>query len=82
MGCIEVLGGSMDGDKIASLQVKIPRLPPRTIDRDTAVRWMKDGHSFLPTSTKRALQLVEVGDDDQPFIRDDHEKVAADKLPF
>lgn len=80
MGRVEVLGGTISDGRIGSLEVKLVHLPVRTIDRATALAWMRDGHSFLPKSG-RALQLVEVGDEDELFIRDDHEKVAADSLP-
>jgi hypothetical protein len=78
MGCVAVLGGTVSDGRIASLQVKMAHLPARTIDRATAVAWMRDGHSFLPKNG-RALQLVEVGE--EGFIRDDHDAIAEDSLP-
>jgi hypothetical protein len=80
MGFVAVLSGSVSGGTIASLQVKMHNLPARTIDRATALAWMRDGHSFVPASG-RALQLVEVGDEGALFIRDDHQAVAEDSLP-
>lgn len=70
--------------RIESLDVGLYGLPDRTIDRDTAVGWMRDGHSMIPVrggARLHALQLVEVGDDDLLFIRHDNAKVAEDSLP-
>lgn len=70
--------------RIESLQVGIQGLPDRTLDRDTAVAWMRDGHSLVPVKAGKrltALQLVEVGDDDALFVRHDNEKTAADSVP-
>jgi hypothetical protein len=82
MGRVWVHGAKMDGERIGALEVRLGSLPPRTIDRDTALAWARDGHSFVPLSAgqaSRALQLVEV--DEAWFLRDDHESVAADALP-
>lgn len=82
MGRVWVHGAKMDGDRIGALEVRLGSLPPRTIDRDTALAWAHDGHSLVPVAagqSGRALQLVAV--DDAWFLRDDHEPVAADGLP-
>ena len=63
MARIEVHTVSMDGDKIETLGVKLFRLGEREIDRQTAVQWMKDGHSFIPQvdgEDAPALQLIDV----------------------
>lgn len=83
MGYVQVFGADVAGGRIAQLKVKIPRIPARVIDRDTAIRWMKDGHSLLPVvggHVKPALQLVET-DDDQLFVRVDNAKAAEDTVP-
>ena len=78
MGAVHVKGATLSGHRIQRLHVGIDRLPDRTIDRDTAIRWMKDGHSLLvPGGT--ALQLVEVGDGH--VIRIDNAPVDEDHLP-
>jgi len=82
MGRVWVHGATMDGDRIATMDVRLGALPPRTIDRDTALAWARDGHSLVPVAqgrAGRALQLVEV--DDAWFLRDDHDTVAADAVP-
>lgn len=83
MGRVLVHGGSVVDGRIQSLQVKLGALPRRTIDRDTAVAWMKDMHSFLPVvggAPGPALLLVE-GDDGEAYIRADASPESADALP-
>ena len=82
MGDVLVKAGTVADGRITSLVVGLARLPDRTIDRDTAIRWMRDGHSFVPVhagARLRALQLVEAGDGHA--IRDDHEAADQDTLP-
>ena len=82
MGDVLVKRGSMDNGRITSLVVGLYGLPDRTIDREQALKWMKDGHSLIPILEGRrlpALQLVEVGD--THVIRTDNEPVAEDRLP-
>ena len=87
MARVEVYGGSVQDGRLVNLQVQLGRLPKRTIDRDTAIAWMKDMHSFVPVVGGRdlpALQLVEIADDEENlshFIRTDNEAVGADTLP-
>lgn len=82
MGDVLVKRGSVSGGRIGSLVVGLAGLPERTIDRDTAVAWMKDGHSLVPVIGGRrapALQLVAVGDGHA--IRTDNAPVDEDALP-
>ncbi len=82
MADVRVLGAKVAGGRIEALRVSFHGLPARTIDRDLAVRWMKDGHSLVPVVAGRrapALQLVEVGED--WFVRTDHAPDASDRLP-
>ena len=62
MGHVRVHGADVSDGRIAQLRVKMHKLPARTIDRDTAIAWMKDGHSLVPVvdgSPISALQLVD-----------------------
>jgi len=82
MGDILVKRGTVVGGRIGSLHVGLFRLPDRTVDRDQALRWMRDGHSLVPVVggvRLPALQLVEVGDDFA--IRTDNQPLAEDSLP-
>lgn len=84
MARVEVHAGSVEGGRITSLRVKIHALPARSIDRDTAIAWMRDGHSMIPVVGGRdasALHLVEVGEPIELYIRADHDKSPADSLP-
>jgi len=82
MGDVLVTGGKLSDGQITELDVELHRIGPRKIDRETALSWMKDGHSLVPMlKNKRltALQLVEVGD--ATFIRPDNVSEAEDLLP-
>ena len=68
---------------IESLDVGFHGLPDRTIDRETTLSWMKDGHSLIPIKAGKrltALQLVEV--EDAHFVRHDNEAKAEDAVPL
>lgn len=83
MGDVVVKGGRIRGGRIETLRVHLHNLPERTIDRDTALAWMRDGHSLIPVLGGRrgpALQLVEVGDDAR-YIRTDNAATPEDALP-
>ncbi len=87
MGHVMVIGATVAEAQIASLKVRLHGLPERSIDRDTALAWMKDGHSLVPLlpsgATGTALQRVEVPVEGESawFIRDDNAPEPADKLP-
>ena len=81
MARIEVHSVSMNGTQIQSLNVKIHQLDLRTIDRETAISWMKDGHSLIPiagNAFKAALQLVESNGD--WFIRENNDAIPEDAV--
>jgi hypothetical protein len=83
MGLVCVHGVDLADGRVTAMRVRMPHLPPRTIDRDTAVHWMKDGHSFVPVikgSRKPALVLVDL-DDAGLFIRADAAREPADAAP-
>jgi hypothetical protein len=82
MGDVLVKRATMAGDKVEKLAIDLHGLPSRVIDRDTAVAWMRDGHSLIPVvggERLAALQLVEVGD--AHAIRTDNAAEDADTLP-
>lgn len=83
MGDILVKRGLVVDGKIHELVIQFHGLAERTIDRDTAVSWMRDGHSLIPTvNGKRltALQLVDLGEEGVA-IRADNTEVNEDELP-
>ncbi len=82
MADVLVQGATISGGRVQKLRVRMHRIEPRTIDRDTAVQWLRDGHSLVPVIAGRRgtrIQLVEVGDD--VAIRMDNQAVAEDALP-
>ncbi len=87
MGRVLVHRADVDNGRIQRLAVQLAGLPERVIDRDTAVAWMRDGHSFVPMqagSPAPALVLVELAGDDYPpevVIRADSDGADTDSLP-
>ena len=82
MGDVLVRGGTLAEGRIAKLEIELHGLPARSLERDTVLRWMKDGHSFVPLvagGRAPALQLVEVGE--EHFIRTDNQPESSDTLP-
>ncbi len=76
MARVEVVGCKMNGETLVSLDVRLHGLPARTLDRDTVVAWMRDGHSFIPLANGEeapAMRLVEAqnGDEVSYFVRSD-----------
>jgi len=85
MGDVLVSAGQLVDGKIDKLSVQLHKLSDRVVTRDTAIAWMRDGHSLIPyVNGKRlnALQLIEIdGDEPQYFIRHDNEQTTEDSLP-
>ena len=82
MGDVLVKKGTVSNGRIAELEVELHGLGARVIDRETALAWMKDGHSLvLLVDGKRgsALQLVDLPDGELS-IRADNAPEAADSL--
>jgi hypothetical protein len=78
---VRVTGVEVDGSRLRSLQVQIHGLPARTLDRATALAWLRDGHSLLPALTGGqgpALGIVDV--DGEAWIRADGRAEARDWL--
>lgn len=83
MGHVRVNGADLEGGRIRALRVTMHGLPARTINRDTAIAWLREGHSLVADGSNLALQLVEVadGDDVARFVRTDNAATAEDALP-
>jgi len=87
MARVEVVSGTWNDGRIATLSVRLYGLPARDLSRQEAISWMKDGHSFIPVvdgEAGPALVLAEVAGDegDDWFIRSTTDAVPADSLPF
>lgn len=84
MARVWVDGGQIENGKITSLRVQLGELPARSIDRDTAIAWLRDGHSFITRQGQRALQIVERAEGEEPpfVIRPDNAPEADDALPL
>ena len=87
MADVEVHAASPAHGRIQTLEVTFKNAAPRTIDRDTAVRWLQDGHSLITyaghgshATRGRSVVLVEVGE--EAFLRTDTATEAEDHLTF
>lgn len=87
MADIDILHADVSGGRIQSLQVRFKNAAPRTIDRATALRWARDGHSMIPVaghghdvSRGHVLSLAEVGE--EGFLRTDTKAEGADLVEF
>ncbi len=87
MADIDVLTADLHAGRIRTLKVCFKNASPRTIDRETALGWLRAGHSLIPVSGHghhltrgAALERVEV--DGAEFVRTDTSPVAADDVHF
>lgn len=87
MADIDVLAAEVAGGKLSRLQVQFKNAAPRSIDREKAVTWLREGHSMIPVSGHGhdvhrggALQLIEI--DGEAYVRTDTKLVAADDVHF
>ena len=87
MADIDVLQADLTSGRVHSLTVCFKNASPRAIDRETALRWLKEGHSLIPVSGHghhvtrgHALHRVEV--DGADYVRTDTKAVAADDVCF
>lgn len=85
MAEIDILNAAVTDGRIQSLVVRFKNAPPRTIDRETALTWARDGHSLIPVaghghSVTRGfvLSLIEVREEE--FLRTDTRAEAADHV--
>lgn len=82
MADVLVVGGAVADGKVTRLDVQIQGLPDRTLDREAAVAWMRDGHSLIPRVDGRrapALLLLEI--EDEHYIRSEGTPEPSDLLP-
>lgn len=87
MADIEVLSAEVRDGRVATLEVHIKGTPPRKIDRDTALNWLRGGHSLIPVSGHGhhvnrggAIERVEV--EDAEYLRTDTRPAASDEIHF
>lgn len=82
MGDVLVTAATFDGTRVKSLAVRLHGLADRTIDRETALAWMNDGHSLIPwISGERGSALQRVETQGGTVIRVDNQPVDEDLLP-
>ncbi len=87
MADIEITEATVTAGRIERLQVRFHGAAPRTIGRDVALAWARDGHSLIPVAGHghdvargSVLTVVEVGED--VFLRTDTRVEALDLVTF
>lgn len=82
MARVHVHGADFAGAHLSALRVRMHGLPARTITRDEAVSWLRDGHSLLLARGETAVQLVDLASDEGPAwaLRTDNAKEASDLI--
>jgi len=85
MADIEVTAVNLTGGRVQTLQIQFKRSAARTIDRATALGYLREGHSLIPVSGHGyhvtrggAIERVEV--DGEEYLRTDTRVVAADEV--
>ena len=69
MAEILIHSATMADGRVVELDVEIHGIGTRTIDRDTAISWMRDGHSLIPVHEDgRAPALRLGGEDGDPCL--------------
>jgi hypothetical protein len=87
MAYIDVLSADVKSGRLQALTICFKNASPRTIDRETALGWLREGHSMLPVhghghDVHRGAALERVEVDGVDFIRTDTRAVAADDVSF
>jgi hypothetical protein len=80
MARVLVHAADLDGGRIIRLRVKLHNLPARTIDRDTALAWLKDHHSLLVVRNGSPAEPLRLTDADEPCLRTDVSNDPSDLL--
>ena len=87
MADVEVVGAEQSEGRVKTLRVRFKHTAERTIDRDTALAWLADGHSLITYAgaahhPERGYAIQRVEADGEYFLRTDTEGVAKDELKF
>ncbi len=87
MADVEVYAAEPAHGRVQKLTVRFKNAAPRAIDRDTALAWLRDGHSLITYAGPAhhghrgyAIERVEV--DGEVYLRTDTQPVAEDHLSF
>ncbi len=82
MARILVTAADLSSGQLARVSVEMHGLPKRTVDRDTVLSWLRDGHSLIPSVQGKPLGSLTIVDvDGTAYVRCDGNVEAADRLP-
>ena len=87
MADIDILHATVTDGRIQSLEIRFKNAGKRSITRDVALAWAREGHSLIPVAGHghdvargHALSLIELGEDG--FLRTDTRAEGADLVEF
>lgn len=87
MADVEVYAAELEGTTVKALTVRFKGTAARTISRDTALHWLRQGHSLVTHAggahhpvRGHAIERVEV--DGESFLRTDVKPEPADHVAF
>lgn len=87
MADIDILHAHLTAGRIQTLEVRFKNTEARTVNRETALSWARDGHSLIPiaghghhVSRGHALSALEVGG--EVFLRTDTRAETSDCVDF
>jgi hypothetical protein len=87
MADVEIHGADVADGRVRTLTVRFKNAATHTIDRETALRWLADGHALVTYAGPahhgtRGHSVVAVEVDDASYLRTDTQPVAEDSLTF
>ena len=87
MADIDILHAHLNAGRIQTLEVRFKNAEARTVTRETALTWAREGHSLIPlaghghhVTRGHALSAIEVGE--EVFLRTDTRADANDCVDF
>ena len=87
MADIDILHAHLNAGRIQTLEVRFKNAEARTVTRETALSWAREGHSLIPiaghghhVTRGHALSAIEVGE--EVFLRTDTRADANDWVDF
>lgn len=87
MADIEVVSAQVSNGRLNGMKIRFKGNLERELDRDTVLRWLREGHSLIPVvghghhvHRGPCLELVEV--DGEAFVRTDRRGEAVDEVTF
>lgn len=87
MADVEVYGADIIDGQVRSLKVRFKGLLERTIDRDTALEWLKEGHALIACAGSwqhpvRGGSIERIEIEEAGYLRTDTQQEPKDHIVF